>query len=139
MQSVAIYPIFLNALASILSFWHRSMQMHDDSLVKNALLFIANNDTSESEWMVTVKVLVNDLGMYNYFLNPGSITTIKFTQLCNEKIKNKFSQQWVSAISNEGQSSKLRFYKQFKDNFCREPYLDHLNVYQLRKIIHTLL
>jgi hypothetical protein len=34
-----------------------------------------------------------------------------------------------------GQGSKLRFYKLFKVNFSREPYLDHINCFELRRSV----
>ena len=42
---------------------------------------------------------------------------------------------WPVVILKVGESSKLRFYKLFKTSFGREPYLDHIKDYKLRKII----
>ena len=133
------FPLLLNAFISLLSFWHRSTQMQDDTLVKKALQFISENDTSQSEWIATVKFLLNELNMANYLQNPKLATTEKFTRICKEKIRDKFIQLWFNDISGHnavnGQGSKLRFYKLFKNAFSREPYLDHINCFHLRKVV----
>ena len=36
---------------------------------------------------------------------------------------------------NVGETSKLRFYKLFKTSFGKEPYLDHIKDFRLRKIL----
>ena len=69
--------------------------MQDETLVKEALQFISNNETSQSEWMATVKFLLRELNMENYFQNPELCTTEKFTSLCKEKFKNKFNELWI--------------------------------------------
>ena len=127
------YPLLLNALVTLLSFWHRITQMHEVTMVNKALLFITNNNTAQSEWMATVKFILKDLNMTTYLQNPNIATTEKFTDICKERLKEKFIRQWKNSIENQG--SKLRFYKKFKDSFVREPYLDILNCFQLRKII----
>ena len=129
------FPLCLNALVSLLSYWHRSTQMQDSTLIKKALQFVSSNDPSQSEWYATVKCLLNELNLHNYLLNPEIITTDKFKQLCKEKIKNLFTQQWGTEILNQNEGCKLRFYKKFKTTFVREPYFEHLNNFQMRKII----
>ena len=71
--------------------------------------------------------------MTTYFQNPNIATTEKFTHICKERLKQKFIRQWHNFIDIQG--SKLRFYKKCKDSFAREPYLDNLNCFQLRKIV----
>ena len=134
-------PLLLNAFVSLLCFWHRLTQMPDDTLVKKALNFISANDTSESEWLATVKCLMLQFDMSRYFQNPNLVTTEKFKNICKQNIKNKFIEMWFNNISGpgfnvaNGQGNKLRFYKRFKNTFSREPYLDHINCFNLRKII----
>ena len=118
------YPLILNAFVSLLSFWHRLTQMDDGTFVKKSLLFLNVNGPVQSEWFSTVKFLLKELNMTNYFHNPETATTKKFTQICKERLKEKFRQHWFNEISD--QSSKLRFYKLFKNTFEREPYLDNL-------------
>ena len=127
------YPLLLRAWVSSLSFWHRSTQMSGDTLVKKALKFITENDHGQSEWLSTIKVIMNKLGLNVYFVNPNDITTVKFKQICTKKLEEKFSQEWQILLN--AQIGKLRFYKTVKQTFAREPYLDNLNCFQLRKIV----
>ena len=82
-----------------------------------------------------MKCLLKELNMYNYWLNPKLISSDKFKDLCKVKIKKDFTQQWLNAISNQGEGCKLRVYKLFKTIFEREPYLDLINNFQLRKTV----
>ena len=130
---VGEYPLFLHALISLLSFWHRSMQMPDETLIKKALIFVTGNDTCQSEWLATVKFVLKELNMTAYFQNPSAATSEIFIRMCKERLKEKFIQQWRNSIGSQG--SKLRFYNLFKESFAREPYLDNLNCFQLRKVV----
>ena len=126
------YPLLVKAFVSLLSFWHRTTGMQDETFVKKALQLISTNNP-RSEWMATVKFLLNELNMTNYLENPELITTEKFTRICKEKIKERFVQQWKSELNV--QEHKLRFYKLFKVSFDREAYLDNLNCFNLRKCV----
>ena len=126
------FPLLIKAFISLLSFWHRTTQMQDETLAKNALK-IVSDDNSTSEWIATVKFLLNELGMNNYLVNPELVTTEKFKEICKEKLKQQFTQLWRTEINS--QEHKLKFYKLFKNSFGREAYLDDLNSFQLRKIV----
>ena len=75
------FPLLLKGWVSLLSFWHRSTQMLDETLVKKALKFITERDHAESEWIRTVKLLLGKLQLSTHFLNPNTISTDKFTRL----------------------------------------------------------
>ena len=122
------FPLHILGLDSKLSFWHRTTQMHDDILVKQALNLITNDGQNSSEWADTVTFLQKDLNMDNYFATPTIVDTKKFTSLCLTTFKKVFIDQWKMAIlrvrSNTGVTNKLRFYYHFKMVFEFEPYLD---------------
>ena len=133
------YPLLLHGFISLLSYWHRTTQMPEDTLVKQALDFLSDDGHSQSEWLSTVKFLLSFLDMESYLENPSLVKTKNFTDLCARRIKDKFVDEWRKHISGvflrEGQTSKLRFYQLFKTTFCREPYLDMIPNFQLRKVI----
>ena len=129
-------PICLRAFLSLLSFWHRSAtQMQENTLVNQALQYISLNETSQSVWFATIECLLNELGLENYLRNPSHLTTSEFKDKCKSKIIDLFKQYWSSTIQSQNDGCKLRFYKQFKSDFSREPYLDHISNYHLRKIL----
>ena len=61
------HPLHIHGLVS---FWHSTTQMHDNTLVKQALNHITNNGQNSSECAATVKLLLKYLDMENYFVNP---------------------------------------------------------------------
>ena len=79
------------------------------------------------------------MDLENYFENPSEVNTNQFGMLCKTKLKSKIIEHWDTYISNIGTDqnsrSKLRFYKTFKDSFCKKSYLDHVSNFQLRKVI----
>ena len=88
------FPLYIHGLVSMLSFWHRTAQMHDDTLVKQALNIITNYGQNSSECAATVKFLLKYLDMENYFANLTIVDTKKFTSLCFTKFKKVFIDQW---------------------------------------------
>ena len=129
------FPVNLKGLVSLLSFWHRSVtQMEVNTLIYQAVHYVSE-EPSQSEWFATVKCLLKELNMHNYLLDPTISSTEDFKAICKTAIKNLFSQYWTTTVMNQGEGSKLRFYKQFKFEFVREPYLDLINNYHLRQTI----
>ena len=132
------FPLHLHGLLSLLKFWHRTTLMPSNTLVRQALGTISQPDCTFSEWISTVKVLLSYLGLDEYFHNPLITNTANFTKICAGKLKEKVIEQWQASISdNMGrqntQGNKLRFYKIFKKHFCREPYLEFITNFHLRK------
>jgi hypothetical protein len=128
------FPLQLNGMIALLSFWHRISQMPEDTLVKQAYN-ISQEGEFQSEWNATVKFLIEYLNIENYFQNPSSVKKNQFVTVCKAKLKVKIVEQWKTYMSNIGNGSKLRFYKTFKDTFGRESYLDNISDFQLRKVI----
>ena len=56
-------------------------------------------------------------------------------KVCKSKLKAKFVEEWNTLRLNLDSSSKLRFYKTFKETFGRESYLDVVPDLQMRKVI----
>ena len=133
------FPLHLYGLISLLSYWHRLTQMQEDTLVKQALNLVTNNGPDFSEWFATVKFLLKILNMEEYLPNPESITTKKFSHICSRKLQDLIVEQWKTNVlresSHNGHSNKLRFYSLFKTEFKREPYLENVNDFHIRKKI----
>ena len=127
------HPLLVKAWVSLLSFWHRSTQMPDETLTKRALQSITESDSTHSEWIATVKFLLKELNLSAHFQNPNDISTEKFVRMCKDRLGRKFIQQWQNLINS--QDGRLRFFKLFKHTFERESYLDNLNCFQLRKTV----
>ena len=75
-------PLHAHAIISLLSFWHRTSQMPENSLARQALNSRSPDDASYSEWFTTVKFLMNHLGMASHLQNPKPLTPEKLKSLC---------------------------------------------------------
>ena len=129
------FPLQMKGMTALLSFWHRISQMPDDTLVKQAYNFSLESDSFQSEWIASVKFLLENLNMGRYFRNPSVVDKNQFVTECKDKLKKKIVEQWDTYMLNVGDGSKLRFYKTFKNSFSRESYLDLVSDFQLRKVI----
>ena len=70
---LGVFPLQMNGLVALLSFWHRTSQMPEDTLVRQAYNFSLNYESFQSEWIATVKFLLKYLDMENYFHNPSEV------------------------------------------------------------------
>ena len=77
--------------------------------------------------------------MASHLQNCKPLTPEKFKSLCKTNLKELLTKQWVTQVSDErvweSGGNTPRFYKTFKLSFCREPYLDSILDFTLRKII----
>ena len=128
------FPLQVKGVTALLSFWHRVTQMPDDTLAKQAYKYSLENESFQSEWIASVKFLLQYLGLENYFRNPSAVNKNQFKTVCKAKLKEKIVEQWDMYMDNIGDGNKLRFYKTFKNHFGRELYLDLVSDF-LRKII----
>ena len=132
-------PIIFHGFISILSYWHRTTKMKEETLVKQALNYVTKNESVNSEWIATVQHLLKFLGMDIFFLNPHLIGTSDFIMTCKKKLKEKFIDDWRVEISGirkkNGENNKMRFYELIKKRFEREPYLDIIKNFNLRRTV----
>ena len=133
---VGEFPLYLNGLAALLSFWHRVANLPVKTPVNQALNAQTRED-HDSEWLATVKFLLSELNLYEHYANPALASGDQFSKICKTKIKELFLQQWNAHLMglniDHPQSSKLRFHKPFKTNFTRKPYLTEISNFHLRK------
>ena len=125
------FPIMLYGFTRLLKFWHRTANLSESILVKQALN-IQNIYSDQFEWMSSVKFLLKFIGMDEYLNNPESIGIDSFSKLCHTKLRQICVKQWRLRLVNE---PKLRFYKLFKTGFNFENYLEMIPNFQLRKSI----
>ena len=49
-------PTIFHGFVSLVSFWHRTSSMDEDTLVKQALNAMTNDNDVKSEWMASVQI-----------------------------------------------------------------------------------
>ena len=132
-------PLLYHGLVQMLSYWHRTSLMNDETLVKQALNFVMENGTEESEWLLSVKFILNLIQMNDIYNNPSSMSGKAFKENCSGKLKELLIEQWKYSInvdtSTNGQRNKLRIYKQFKQSFRFEEYLTYIKDFHSRRVV----
>ena len=63
-------PLSFHGAIQMLTYWHRITFMNDKTLVKQALDFVVNNEPEQSDWLLTVKCLINAMGLNYIYDNP---------------------------------------------------------------------
>ena len=134
--SLAVYgelgtiPNSLTGTLRVIKFWHRISQKGDHTLVKKALDESKSLPNNLSNWLNTVKTVLNLFGLSSIWNNPSSFSPNQVNTRLKEKSLFLFKEFWLSelSIAKEGstRNSKLRTYKTFKSNLKLEPYLTHL-------------
>ena len=108
--------------------------MPEETLVKQALDMLTVLGPGQSEWLGTVKFYLERVGLTCHFLNTELVSDSRFKKIISSRLKYSFVELWHSYIFNTT-SSKMRFYKLIKNSFGKEPYLDNVPIYHLRKVI----
>ena len=97
----------------------------------NVYDYTQTREDHDSEWLATVKFLLSEFNLYEHYANPALASGDQFSKICKTEIKELFLQQWNARLMglniDHPQSSKLKFYKLFKTNFTREPYLTEIS------------
>ena len=57
----------------MLSYWHRTSLMYYETLIKQALNLVIENGAEESEWLLSVKFILNLVQMTDVYHNPRSM------------------------------------------------------------------
>ena len=62
--------------------------MPEDTLVKQALNLLSEDEYSQSDWLSTVRFLLSFLNMESYLENPSSVKTKNFSaDLCAKRVE----------------------------------------------------
>ena len=121
-------PLSLKCLRLTLNYWHRVTSKNDDTLVKIALL---ENISLRSNWIVTIEKLINTLNLADKIGNSE-----KFKQATQQSLETGWKIWWKKAMEDP-ELSRLMFYREIKNEYGFEDYLNLAN-FQQRKLISKL-
>ena len=130
--SLAVYgelgtiPTALTGCLRVIKFWHRISQKEDNTLVNKAL-GETTSLSDNSNWLNTVKTVINLLDLSSIWNKPSSFSSNQVSSRLKEKATSLFKGFWLSELSiakkDSIRNSKLRTYKTFKSNLKLESYL----------------
>ena len=121
-------PLSLKSYRLTLNFWHRVTNMDNDTLVKKALL---ENISLRTNWIITIEKLINTLNIADKIDDPS-----KFRHATQESLERKWKTWWRQALDNP-ELSRLTFYREIKNEYGYEEYLNLTNFHQ-RKLVSKL-
>ena len=120
-------PLLIKGYRLMINFWHRIRGLPADTLVKKALL---ENTIMRSNWIITIEKLLNVFEIQ--FLENNK----SFKEQTKTNCNLKYIEHWENNITNMD-TPRLYFYKNVKNSFGFEHYLDMVN-FHWRKYISKL-
>ena len=105
-------PLSLTGYSRMASYWDRTKDMEDSTLVKKAYL---ENISTNSNWCQTIQHL-------NAKFNLHARETTNYPLTAKKAIRESFIQHWRHAVDSN-QDGKLKFYSKMKKEFQVEKYL----------------
>lgn len=124
MGELGRYPLYLFIINQLKNYYHRLENLNDDSLVKLAYDEQKTlNQSNKNSWLNQTQDMLD-----YYDLKDSSVANCPRSQ--NRKtmkhLQNRYKQYWNTDIDNliQNNSSKLDMYREIKQDFYYEPYLD---------------
>ena len=123
-------PLIAHGYLAALKYWHRMEFMTEDTLAKYAYNIVK---TEKLPWYQSVEIIMQHIGLGEYFLNPNSEKNFK---LASKKCMFEHIQYlWYRSLKS---NKRLKFYNSLKKIFVFETYLDNLPDYRDRKLVTKL-
>ena len=130
------YPLYIAAAKRCIKYWIKILNMQDHRLVKKCYLLLFNMDIQgQTNWVTDIKYLLTRNGFGYVWYNQKVNNDKLFIKVLIQRLKDQFVQVWSSNISN---SSKLLLYRNFKNTFEHEVYLDVLKIRKFRSAMAKL-
>ena len=109
-------PLILKGYHRMLTFWNRTRNMEDDTLIKKAYM---ENVAVNSDWCKTIQILNSSQNLHD-----DDIDEIKFPGVARQQLRDNFTQYWKSRVSDISREKKLQLYAQIKQEPVIENYMD---------------
>jgi hypothetical protein len=109
-------PVILKGYHRMLTYWNRTRNMDDNTLVKKAYM---ENVTTNSDWCKTIQILNSSQNLHN-----EEIPDLKFPTVARHRLRENFSQYWKTRIEDRNREKKLHVYAQVKQHLQIDPYMD---------------
>lgn len=124
------YPLYISKYKRIISYWCKLLRSENVVIASLYRRALEDCNLGNTNWVSSVKKLLDDYGFSNVFLYPQSIS-INFPNIFHQRVVDNFIQEWYGLLQS---SSILTDYVHYKNTFSYETYLDVLPV-KLRKYI----
>ena len=112
-------PLILKGYHRMLTFWERTRDMEDDTLIKKAYM---ENVATNSDWCKTIQILNSSQNLHSQ-----EIADEDFSKVAKQRIRNNFTNYWKARISDQTREKKLHIYAQVKQELQIEQYMNLSN------------
>ena len=110
-------PLILKGYHRMLTYWNRTREMDDNTLVKKAYL---ENVNSNSNWCKTIQILNSSQN-----LHTRDISKAEFPRISRRRIRDNFIEYWKNCVTDPTRQSKLSaVYSKVKQDFQIDQYLE---------------
>ena len=123
------FPIMISAKIQLIKYWHRLVNLPEDSLLHDAYKTVL---TGDHDWINHVKDILNYQGFGHIWTKPESYKVDYITQQLHQRLQDTHIQEWFSCIRN---NSKLSLLNKFKICYKQETYLYNINNFEIRKAL----
>lgn len=122
-------PISLKSARLTLNYWHRiTYNLPENSLVKLAL---SENISIRSNWIITIEKLLNTFQLTDKIGDHD-----KFKHATRKSIETEWKEWWKQSLGDP-QHSRLKFYREIKEEYKYEQHLD-IQHYDKRRLTSKL-
>lgn len=119
------YPLETNIKVRMVCFWYKLMINKNKLSGKlcDLLYSLYANGNRSLKWISFVKSIFDNIGMSEIWDNVNFYTLNALKDIVKQRLQDQFIQKWFSDTDN---SSRGKYYSNFKTEFCFEPYLIRL-------------
>ena len=117
------YPLTLQIITQLISFWMHITQSNDGSLLKHiyqSMLSSLTTDNSSNSWLAFIKDLLYSLGFQHVWHNQGTMSLNRLKHSILKKLKYLYEKLWERSKDN---TSKLTFYASISNRYIFQEYL----------------
>ena len=128
------YPLLLRQKVKAIKYWHRILQMQNDSLVKIVYdNLLSLHRSGFRTWATHIKNALYQEGLGEVW--DSQICNVPIVNAFSVSVYNRYQTNWISMINNTDTCPKLRTYCTFKHDIYCEPYLYVIKDFKLRKLL----
>ena len=114
------YPISLQMICQIISFWIHITEAKEDSLLKQAYEDMLMCDSHKRTWVNFVKSTLINIGFGHVWYNQCTLSSTRLKYSVSCKLKEKYIDLWQDT---KNKFSRLSFYNKITNSYSLQPYL----------------
>ena len=128
------FPLFINRYVNIVKYWFKLLYS-ENCILREVYLSLERNCTNSVNWVSNVKDILQRYGFNEVWMYPYSVEINTFLSLFKQRIRDTYITEWKTSIES---STRLRLYREIKDEFILENYLINIINPKIRKALTKL-